>query len=63
MQTRKERVADMRNQIKLTRNKIALMTALLSVDAKEYSLDSFLSLLESVYFDPFFIGKMLDHME
>lgn len=63
MQTRKERVADMRNQIKLTRNKIALMTALLSVDSKEYTLDAFLALLENVYFDPFFIGNMLDQME
>ena len=63
MQTRKERVADMRGQIKLTRNKIALMTAVLGVDAKDYTLDSFLVLLESIYFDPFLIGKFLDDYE
>ena len=63
MQTRKERVADMRNQIKLTRNKIALMTTLLGVDAKEHTLDSFLGLLEGIYFDPFLIGKFLDDYE
>jgi len=63
MQTRKERVADMRNQIKLTRNKVALLSAVFAIDSKEHTVESFLGFLDGIYFDPFFIGKFLDDYE
>ncbi len=43
-------VEDMRGQIKLTRNKIALLTAIFQIDGEEMTVKAFADLLERLYY-------------
>ena len=52
MSVSKETVDDLRNQLKLTRNKIAFLTSVPGIDSKEMTVECFVSVLESAYYRP-----------
>ncbi len=57
-------VADIRTQIRLTRQKIALLTAVLGVEAEHTTLAQFSAVLENLYYQPTFLREILsEHYE
>jgi len=52
-------VADIRTQIRLTRQKIALLTAVFGIESEHTTLATFSAVLENLYYQPTFLKEIL----